>query len=169
MKIDPDDREYDVVLHTTVTLMDGRTSTHIDHARSFGRTAEEAAERAVRAQRRWLPRATVEAAGTRWIRRDEKGREIYETAPASGAMEVAMPKSKSQKTEKAPKAKREKVDQGDLMTFAVRLPKAESAAFHEAAGPGRASKVARALFAAFVAGDAAAFKSIVTEASSKAA
>ncbi len=65
---------------------------------------------------------------------------------------------------KARKEKTERVPKGDLMTFALRLPKATSAALHEAAGPRRASRVMEGLANAFIAGDEAAFKAIVNEA-----
>ena len=65
----------------------------------------------------------------------------------------------------APKPKREKVDTSDLVTFAVRLPKAEAAALHAAAGPRNASRFTKMLFAAFVAEDSKAFDAVVKEAS----
>jgi len=66
---------------------------------------------------------------------------------------------------KAAKAPREKAPkEADLMTFAFRMPKTESAALHKAAGPGGASRVMRSLAGAFVTGDRAVFESIVKEA-----
>ncbi len=65
---------------------------------------------------------------------------------------------------KAQQEKKERVPKGDLMTFALRMPKATSAALHEAAGPRRASRVMEGLANAFIAGDEAAFKAIVKEA-----
>jgi len=65
---------------------------------------------------------------------------------------------------KAGKAPREKKPKEDLMTFAFRMPKPESAALHKAAGPGRASRVMRSLAGAFTVGDEAAFRAIVKEA-----
>jgi hypothetical protein len=80
----------------------------------------------------------------------------------------AAPKTKAE-TAPAPetkvaKAPREKVANEDLMTFAFRMPKDESAALHKAAGAGRASRVMRSLAGAFVTGDRAVFESIVKEA-----
>ena len=74
---------------------------------------------------------------------------------------AAAPKSK---VEKAAKAKREKPPKEDLMTFAFRMTKAESVALHKAAGPANASRTMRALAAAFVAEDRAAFESVVEDA-----
>ena len=65
---------------------------------------------------------------------------------------------------KAAKPPREKAFKEDLMTFAFRMPKTESAALHKAAGAGRASRVMRSLAGAFVTGDRAVFESIVKEA-----
>lgn len=66
-----EEREYDVILHTTVTRMTGETVTFRDHAYSLGRNAEEAKERAVAAQKKFLPRATVVAGGCRWLRQED--------------------------------------------------------------------------------------------------
>jgi len=81
------------------------------------------------------------------------------------------PKKAAAKTEtKAPavaKPKKEKAQREDRtgwQTFALRMPKSESAALHEAAGSGRASRVMRSLAGAFVTGDRAQFESIVDEA-----
>jgi hypothetical protein len=74
---------------------------------------------------------------------------------------AAVPKSKPPKVTKL---KREKAPKEDLMVFAFRMPKAESVALHKAAGPANASRTMRALAAAFVAEDRAAFESIVEEA-----
>ena len=73
-------------------------------------------------------------------------------------------KAKAPKAEKAAKPKKEKAPKEDLMTVAFRLTKAESAAFHKASGSAAASRTMRALAAAFVTGDRAAFESIVDEA-----
>jgi hypothetical protein len=72
---------------------------------------------------------------------------------------AAVAKPRAVAAPKAPKAP--KVPAGDLMTFAIRLPKSESAAFHKKAGPGKASVTSRALISAYVAGDEKAFKKIV--------
>jgi hypothetical protein len=75
--------------------------------------------------------------------------------------------TKSTKKAKAPKAekpKRETIPAADLMTFAVRIPKSDSAAFHKAAGPGKASQVARRLLVAFANGDEGEFRAVVKEA-----
>ena len=74
-------------------------------------------------------------------------------------------KNATAKTEtKAAKPPREKAPKEDLMTFALRMTKAESVALHKAAGPGRASRVMKTLAGAFVTGDRAVFESIVKEA-----
>jgi hypothetical protein len=64
----------------------------------------------------------------------------------------------------ASKPKREKAPKEDLMTFAFRMPKTDSAALHEAAGPRNASNVMKALAGAFVREDLVAFEEIVAEA-----
>src|SRR5215831_2949380 len=75
------------------------------------------------------------------------------------------------KTAKAPKeanpakVKHErKPKEENLMVFAFRLPKAESEAFHKAAGPANASRAMRALAAAFVTEDRAAFETVIEDA-----
>jgi hypothetical protein len=65
---------------------------------------------------------------------------------------------------KAAKPQRERVPKEDLMVFAFRLTKAESAALHRAAGPANASRAMRALAGAFVAEDGAVFESIIEDA-----
>ncbi len=75
----------------------------------------------------------------------------------------AFPKKAATAAETAPvKAKKEMA--AELVTFALRLPKSESAALHAAAGKGKASRVMKALAAAFVRGDRAAFQQLVEEA-----
>ncbi len=74
---------------------------------------------------------------------------------------AAAPKTKAAKAEKP---KREKPPKEDLMTFAFRMTKAESVALHKAAGPANASRSMRALAAAFVAEDRAAFEAVVEDA-----
>ena len=68
------------------------------------------------------------------------------------------------KPAKAAKPKREKAPMEDLMVFAFRISKTESAALHKAAGPANASRVMRSLAGAFVAEDRAVFESIVEDA-----
>ena len=68
------------------------------------------------------------------------------------------------KPAKAAKPKREKAPKEDLMVFAFRMTKAESAALHTAAGPANASRVMRGLAGAFVAEDRAVFESIIEDA-----
>jgi hypothetical protein len=68
------------------------------------------------------------------------------------------------KAPKAAKPKKATVPKEDLMVFAFRMTKVESAALHKAAGPANASRVMRALAAAFVAEDRAVFESIVEDA-----
>ena len=74
---------------------------------------------------------------------------------------AAAPKTK---TAKAATPKKEKPPKEDLMTFAFRMTKVESVALHKAAGPANASRTMRALAAAFVAEDRAAFESIIEDA-----
>ena len=68
------------------------------------------------------------------------------------------------KPPKATKPKREKPPKEDLMVFAFRMTKAESVALHTAAGPANASRAMRALAAAFVSEDRAAFETVVEDA-----
>jgi hypothetical protein len=78
---------------------------------------------------------------------------------------AAAPKTKTPKAAKPDKPKRErKPKEENLMTFAFRMPKAESEALHKAAGPANASRTMRALADAFVREDRAVFESIVMEA-----
>jgi hypothetical protein len=74
---------------------------------------------------------------------------------------AAPPKTKLPKAEKP---KREKPPKEDLMVFAFRITKAESAALHQAAGPANASRTMRALAVAFTNEDEVAFKSVVADA-----
>ncbi len=73
-------------------------------------------------------------------------------------------KAKAEKKAKAApkKAKREKEE--NLVVFAHRMTLQEREAFHVAAGPARASKVARQLAVAFTNEDEAAFRALVKEA-----
>lgn len=64
--------------------------------------------------------------------------------------------TKKPATEKKPRAAA--VSKEDLCTFAIRIPKAESAAIHKAAGPGGATKWARAILAAAAKGDVEAVR-----------
>jgi hypothetical protein len=59
------------------------------------------------------------------------------------------------------KAAKEKGPKEDLMVFAFRLTKEESAAIHKAAGPGKASKFARTLLVAAAQNDEATVKAIL--------
>ena len=96
---------------------------------------------------------------------------MNETAPATTETKPTKLKTKKPaatkvaktRPPKAAKSKKEKPTE-PLMTFALRLPKSDSAAFHAAAGKAAASRTARALIAAFVAGDGAQFEAIVDEA-----
>lgn len=76
------------------------------------------------------------------------------TATAKAETKPAKPRK-----EKAPRESRD-----GWGTFALKLPVPEREAFHKAAGPASASRFARAVLAAFAAGDDAAFKAIVKEA-----
>jgi hypothetical protein len=84
-----------------------------------------------------------------------------ETSKKPATVKAAAPKAKPAK---AAKPKREKAPKEDLMTFAFRLTKAESAALHRAAGKANSSRTMRALAAAFVAEDRAAFETVVEDA-----
>ena len=91
-----------------------------------------------------------------------------ETKTTKGKAPKKTPKAKAAapktKPAKLAKPKREKLPKEDLMVFAFRLTKTESAALHKAAGPANASHVMRALAGAFVAEDRAVFESIVEDA-----
>jgi hypothetical protein len=91
-----------------------------------------------------------------------------ETKPAKGKTpkkaakaKTAAPKSKP-KPEKKPKAPRESRE--GWGTFALRLPIPERDAFHAAAGPSAASRVARTVLVAFANEDEPAFKAALAEA-----
>lgn len=86
----------------------------------------------------------------------KKGKAPKTTVKAKPATKAKAPKAAKPKREKGPKE--------DLMVFAFRMPKAESAALHRAAGPANASRTMRALAAAFVAEDRAAFNAIIEDA-----
>ena len=64
-------------------------------------------------------------------------------------------------TAKPAKAPKEKAPKEDLMVFAFRLTKEESAAIHKAAGPGKASKFARTLLVAAARNDEVEVKAIL--------
>ena len=84
-----------------------------------------------------------------------------------GATRVAAQRVKKASVPKpanATKPKSEKAPKEDLMVFAFRMAKAESAALHKAAGPANASRTMRALAAAFVTEDRAAFEAVVEDA-----
>jgi hypothetical protein len=85
------------------------------------------------------------------------------TTKAKAPKKPVKAKTAPKATAKAAKPKRDKLPKEDFMTFAFRMPKAESAALHKAAGPANASRVMRALAAAFVSGDRAAFEQIVED------
>lgn len=90
-------------------------------------------------------------------------------APASTATEVSMPETKAKitkksKSSKEPKPKREKAPKEDLCVFALRMTEAERTKLHEAAGPGGATRLARAVLIAAANEDEGAFKSAIAEA-----
>ena len=102
---------------------------------------------------------------------------MSETMPNATAVEKKIVKGKAPrksvkgkvaaptaKPAKVAKPQREKAPKEDLMTFAFRMTKAESVALHTAAGPANASRTMRALAAAFVAEDRAAFEAVVEDA-----
>ena len=68
------------------------------------------------------------------------------------------------KSEKPPKAPREKKPKEDLVVFAIRLTKAERDKIHETAGPAGATRFIRAVAAAFANEDEAGFRAAVQEA-----
>jgi len=81
----------------------------------------------------------------------------------------ATPKAKSTpkvKAAKAPKESKAKKETGPKpnRTFAIRITDSELDAIHKAAGPRNATRLVRAVVAAFAAEDEAAFKAIVKEA-----
>ena len=63
-----------------------------------------------------------------------------------------------------PKPKREKKPNDANRVFAIRVSDAELAAIHKASGPRNASRLARAVMAAFAADDTKAFEAVVKEA-----
>lgn len=73
-----------------------------------------------------------------------------------GAKKALETSKKKAGAPKAPKAK-----EANLMTFAFRLTKDESAAIHKAAGPGKASEFARSILAAAAKGDVATIRGIL--------
>jgi len=81
--------------------------------------------------------------------------EVKRVDPAEvEAMTKSKETTKKQKDPKPTKEKKEKAQKEEgLMTFAFRLTPAESVAIHRAAGPGGASKFARAVLAAACAGN----------------
>ena len=83
---------------------------------------------------------------------------------ATRAAAQKVKKATTPKPANAAKPKRERFPKEDLMVFAFRLTKAESAALHKAAGPANASRAMRALAGAFVAEDRAVFESIIEDA-----
>jgi hypothetical protein len=78
---------------------------------------------------------------------------------ADAAPETKATKPPKEKKENAPRESRD-----GWGTFALKLPVPEREAFHKAAGPAGASRFARAILAAFAAGDDAAFKAVIKEA-----
>ena len=68
------------------------------------------------------------------------------------------------KAARAPKPKAAKAPTGDLVTFAVRLPRTDAAAFHKAAGPAGGSKFARRIMNAFAQADESAFRAALKDA-----
>ena len=87
----------------------------------------------------------------------KKGTKAKAAAPKTKAPKAAKPKR--EKTPKAPRESRE-----GWGTFALRLPIPERDAFHAAAGPSAASRVARTVLVAFANEDEAAFKAALAEA-----
>ena len=76
-------------------------------------------------------------------------------------------KSKKASATTEPKAKKEKPPRESREgwgVFALRMPVEEREALHKAAGPGGASRLARAVLAAFASEDEAAFRAAVAEA-----
>jgi len=74
---------------------------------------------------------------------------------------VVVTSASKQATKHAAKEPREKAPKDDMMVFAFRLSKEESAAIHKAAGPGKASKFARTLLVAAARNDEAEVKAIL--------
>jgi hypothetical protein len=80
----------------------------------------------------------------------KKGKRSTPIADAAHREAAGLPPIKSKKA-KPTKAAREKGLAGELMTFALRIPKYTSVTLHEEAGPGRASKVVHALIDSYIA------------------
>ena len=74
--------------------------------------------------------------------------EVERVDPAELEEDMATKKEPKSKAPRAPK-----VAAGDLCTFAIRIPRAEAAAIHKAAGPGKATSWARAVLAAAAKGE----------------
>ena len=72
--------------------------------------------------------------------------------------------TKRSKSPKEPKPKREKAPKEDLCVFALRMTEAERTKLHEAAGPGGATRFARAVLIAAASEDEQAFRTAIKEA-----
>ena len=87
--------------------------------------------------------------------------DIERVSPAELEDMMATKKAtKKPTTEKKPRAAA--APKEDPCTFAIRIPKAESTAIHKAAGPGGATKWARAILAAAAKGDVEAVRAALS-------
>ncbi len=87
-----------------------------------------------------------------------------QTQAASKSTKKKAVKTKGQKKAKGAPKKARKEKEENLVVFAHRMTLQEREAFHTAAGPARASKVARQLAVAFTNEDDAAFRALIKEA-----
>src|SRR5262245_54107628 len=92
--------------------------------------------------------------------------EIKVTKTKKKAMPKKSAKGKAPKQQKVTKPKKERTPKGPKAdrTFAIRITGAELEAIHKAAGPRNATRLIRAVAAAFAAEDEAAFRAVVKEA-----
>jgi hypothetical protein len=82
--------------------------------------------------------------------------------PATLAPEPEVVTTASKKAAKAAKTpKKEKAPREELCVFALRLTNAERAAIHQAAGPAKASRFARAILVAAARGDETAVREML--------
>ncbi len=73
-------------------------------------------------------------------------------------------KTTKPKAAEEPKPKKEKAPKEDLCVFALRMTEAERTKLHEAAGPGGATRLARAVLVAVANEDEGAFRAAIKEA-----
>ncbi len=95
---------------------------------------------------------------------EKKGRAAKAKAPEKGAEKEQKQEKQDKQQKQQRQEKQDKEAQADLVVFAHRMTLQEREAFHKAAGPARASNVARQLAVAFTNEDDAAFRALIKEA-----